>query len=168
MKLRARDIIIIFEYNHQGMQKSLLICLILVFIVVILSAGCIDTNGSVTTATTTSGPGVSSTISTTSSIYSKSSHTITKTTVQPASTATIQTKFTSWEAVATSNNSLYTVTCFGEDILCGNLDNAICINPSTDPSNCGGCGIICRNDQSCIYGSCVTLTTPPTFDESVR
>jgi hypothetical protein len=52
MKLRARGILIISEYNHQDMQKSLPIFLILVLTAVILAAGCTSSTGT-TAATTT-------------------------------------------------------------------------------------------------------------------
>jgi len=47
----ARDIIIISEYNHLDMQKSLPIFLILVLTAVILASGCTSSTGSTATAT---------------------------------------------------------------------------------------------------------------------
>jgi hypothetical protein len=52
MKLRVRDIIIISEYNHLDMQKSLPVFLILVLTAGILAAGCTSSTGTTVTTTT--------------------------------------------------------------------------------------------------------------------
>jgi hypothetical protein len=51
-KVRPRDIIIISEYHHQDMQRSLPIFLILVLTAVILVAGCTSSIGTTAAATT--------------------------------------------------------------------------------------------------------------------
>ena len=51
MNLHARDIIIISGYNHQDMQKSPPIFLVLVLIAVILAPGCTSSTGAPRTAT---------------------------------------------------------------------------------------------------------------------
>jgi hypothetical protein len=42
--------------------------------------------------------------------------------------------------------------CTAPDILCG----LQCVNPSSDPANCGECGISCSPTQACVNGTCVT------------
>lgn len=141
------------------MQKTtLLICLVLLCVAGIFWY--VGSHDLVTTVTALSGSGGSVSLSPTSSVPALLPYTTT-TAVLPVSPAAIQTKTTT-EAAATAVSSTpsYTVTCLGREILCGDPDNAICINPSTDPSNCGGCGLICGNDQSCTDGTCVIPTTP--------
>jgi hypothetical protein len=48
----------------------------------------------------------------------------------------------------------------GCGIMCGGADGgaSTCVNPSTDPGNCGGCGVSCtiaNASSSCVAGSCV-------------
>lgn len=42
------------------------------------------------------------------------------------------------------------LVCFDPDILCGNE----CIDPTSDPNNCGSCGKVCPSN-SCVAGKCV-------------
>ena len=43
----------------------------------------------------------------------------------------------------------------GDDALdCG---DGVCVDPQTDPDNCGGCGTVCGDDESCVDGSCSCL-----------
>lgn len=42
--------------------------------------------------------------------------------------------------------------CKGGTIKCGK----VCVNASTDPQNCGGCGTRCGNGQACASGSCTS------------
>jgi stigma-specific protein Stig1 len=35
-----------------------------------------------------------------------------------------------------------------------------CVDPLTDPGNCGGCGIACSAGASCLVGLCLTLPAP--------
>ncbi len=142
------------------MQKNtLLICLILVFIAVICwYAG---THVFTTTATSDSGLGLSMAISPTPSISPPSPLTTPIPAFSPVSAPVVQTKTPHPAASTASDTALYTITCLEREILCGVPDNAVCINPSTDPSNCGGCGLMCGNDQSCTDGSCIFPTTPP-------
>ncbi len=48
------------------------------------------------------------------------------------------------------------VTCSGNQSMCG----AGCVDTSTDPNNCGGCGNSC-NGLSCCNGQCVDTSSDP-------
>src|SRR5690349_7731860 len=42
------------------------------------------------------------------------------------------------------------ITCPNGQVLCGGQ----CVFPSSDPANCGGCGMACPGALACINGSC--------------
>jgi hypothetical protein len=44
------------------------------------------------------------------------------------------------------------VVCPGTEIDCG----GVCVDPQSDPKNCGGCGIVCLAGSSCQKGQCLT------------
>jgi hypothetical protein len=46
--------------------------------------------------------------------------------------------------------------CLGGDSCCG----SVCTDTTTDPQNCGGCGIICDLTQTCIDGMCQSPQSP--------
>ncbi len=56
-----KAIIITSEYNHRGMQKSIIISLFIFCIAAILVAGCTTSQGSAGTSTTTATTSISST-----------------------------------------------------------------------------------------------------------
>ena len=65
------------------------------------------------------------------------------------------------EAIATSTTtttaattSTTTIACAMGQMLCG----AVCVDTSSDPNNCGGCGIVCPTIMpSCVGGVCTIL-----------
>lgn len=64
---------------------------------------------------------------------------------------------------------LWFYNCGGDnEILCGpsllNCNN-VCVNPSSDNNNCGGCGKRCTGDQTCVNGECVAPCTPKQQEE---
>jgi hypothetical protein len=32
--------------------------------------------------------------------------------------------------------------------------NGVCVNPATDPRNCGACGMVCQGQRQCVMGAC--------------
>ena len=54
---------------------------------------------------------------------------------------------------------LFTLGCgqMSQEGMCegGYLDcDFVCVDPLTDPQNCGGCGLACSSDEVCSLGSC--------------
>ncbi len=41
--------------------------------------------------------------------------------------------------------------------------SGVCVRPETDPSNCGGCGIMCTSGQFCSAGTCMAACVAPTL-----
>lgn len=46
------------------------------------------------------------------------------------------------------------LTCGDGQIECAVGDETVCVDPSNDQWNCGGCGIACPNGNSCVGGNC--------------
>lgn len=44
------------------------------------------------------------------------------------------------------------------------LCNGLCVEVLTDIANCGGCGVVCVEDQTCEAGLCVDAAPPPADD----
>ena len=63
------------------------------------------------------------------------------------------------------NNSVCAVmpppTCMQPMILCSTQGKSYCTDPNYDFANCGGCGIVCANGQTCTMGKCQTPPPPP-------
>jgi stigma-specific protein Stig1 len=69
---------------------------------------------------------------------------------------------TSCEACAAPVNG--EATCMGASPICGEFCNkagyatlcgSACVNITTDPSNCGGCGMTCAVEEMCTAGACM-------------
>jgi len=48
-----------------------------------------------------------------------------------------------------------TSTCTGGTVDC----SGTCVDETSDPSNCGGCGIACQSTETCVGGQCTGGTT---------
>jgi hypothetical protein len=69
-------------------------------------------------------------------------------------------------------HAVRTCDCVCDQVMCGTA----CVDTSTDPQNCGGCGIACTDGTTCVAGACSysacvytpppTCTSPPPPDKS--
>jgi hypothetical protein len=57
-------------------------------------------------------------------------------------------------------NGLCLLLCAPPTQECG----GVCVDTSSDPVNCGGCGVVCQPGQSCVNGLCQLVCAPPTQD----
>jgi hypothetical protein len=48
--------------------------------------------------------------------------------------------------------------------VCSGPNGPFCPDFSSEPSNCGGCGMTCASDESCSNGSCVSVCQPSTSE----
>lgn len=57
-----------------------------------------------------------------------------------------------------SGNQCVTPTCTAPEVLCAGK----CVDPGSDPQNCGGCGVTCGAGRSCALGACTPAWAPVT------
>src|SRR5207253_6048613 len=62
-----------------------------------------------------------------------------------------------WSSDVCSSDLGGTGQCTGTEIIC----NLLCVDPLTDPKNCGKCGNACMTGELCELGFCAMNCTAP-------
>ena len=78
--------------------------------------------------------------------------TIPNVTVSPSSVVNLGTR-----TIGTCVPGLTQTICPVPNVMC----NGVCVNPATDPRNCGNCGRACATGQTCSAGVCLYQTYCP-------
>ena len=76
--------------------------------------------------------------------------TIPNVTVSPSSVVNLGTR-----TIGTCVPGLTQTICPVPNVMC----NGVCVNPATDPRNCGNCGRACATGQTCSAGVCLSAQT---------